>query len=108
LNPDSSKNSKLKVKGLLDIEVNGFARKELEPENSLSNLLEVDIIAIYITQAKYTQKITYTQAKKTRKIAKNNKRVKTSRIFPKYTNQNREDYDPYNLPNIITGEKNSE
>jgi hypothetical protein len=60
LNPDSSKDSKLKIKGLLDIKISDFTRKELEPEDGLGSFLEIDIIAVYITQAKYTQKITYT------------------------------------------------
>jgi hypothetical protein len=29
-------------------------------------------------------------------------------MFPEYVNQNREDYNPYNLPDIITGKKDSE
>jgi hypothetical protein len=70
--------------------------------------LEIDIITVHIAQAKYTQRITYTQAKRTCKIAKNNKRIKASRMFLKYTNQSREDYNPYNLPNTITGEKDLE
>jgi hypothetical protein len=47
-------------------------------------------------------------SRRTRKIAKNNKRVKASKTFPEYADQNQEDYNPYNLPDAITGKKDSE
>jgi hypothetical protein len=108
LNPDSSEDSELKIKGLPNIEISDFSREELEPENNLGSFLEVDIVAVHSAQAKYAQRVAQTQARRTRKITKNNKRVKAGKAFPEYTDQNREDYNPYNLPDAITGEKDPE
>jgi hypothetical protein len=95
LNPDSSKDHKIKVKRLPDIQVGDFAREEPEPKNCLGSLIMVDMIAVKATQVKYAQKVAKRQAKHIRKVAKNSARVKTSKAFPEYTDQTRLDYDPY-------------
>jgi hypothetical protein len=86
LNPDSSENHIIKIKGLLDIQVSDFDKKTPEYENSLGNLTKTDIIAIETAQIKYTQKIAKRYAKYIKKIAKNLARVKTSKTFPEYIN----------------------
>jgi hypothetical protein len=46
LNPDGSKDYKIKIKGLPDIQVSDFAREEPEPENILGSLTKMDIITV--------------------------------------------------------------
>jgi hypothetical protein len=89
LNPDSSENHEIKIKRLPDIQVSDFAREEPEPKNSLRKLTETDMIVVEAAQVKYTQRVAQKQTKYIRKIIKNSTCVKTSKVFPEYTNQTR-------------------
>jgi hypothetical protein len=51
LNPNGSEDHKLKIKGLDDIKVGDFRRKELDPGNGLGSLI-VDVAAVEAVQLK--------------------------------------------------------
>jgi hypothetical protein len=107
-NPNRSENHKIKIKSLLDIIIKDLSREELEPENSLGSLIAANMATIEITQAKYAQRVVKAKTKLARKRAKNNTRIKASKIFPKYTNYNMEGFNRNNLPDTISREKDSE
>lgn len=108
LNPDGGEDGELKVKGLPDVAVGDFARVEPEPENGLGSLLAEDVKTVEVAQAKCAQRVAQHQAKRVRKIAKNDARIKAGKVFPEYADPNAEGFDPNNLPDAITGEKASE
>jgi hypothetical protein len=54
LNPDSSEDNEIKIKGLKNIEVGDFSRKGPELENGLGSLIASDIEAVEVLQAKLT------------------------------------------------------
>ena len=65
LNPNGSEDHKLKIKGLDDIKVGDFRRKELDPENSLGSLTAVDVAAVEAVQLKLEERVAKVKAKKT-------------------------------------------
>jgi hypothetical protein len=46
LNPNSSEDHELKIKGLDDIQVGDYSRVELKPENGLGSLTAIDVTAV--------------------------------------------------------------
>jgi hypothetical protein len=57
LNPDGSEDHKLKIKGLDDIKVGDFRRKELDPENGLGSLTAIDVAAVEAAQLKLEERV---------------------------------------------------
>ena len=64
LNPNSFKDTELKVKGLLDIAIKDYTRKELKEKNSLRSLIAPNIVAIKSAQAKLAIRAIKAKAKK--------------------------------------------
>jgi hypothetical protein len=69
LNPNSSEDHKLKIKGLDDIKVGDFRHKEPDPENGLGSLTAIDVAAVEAVQLKLEERVAKVKAKKTAKIA---------------------------------------
>jgi hypothetical protein len=65
LNPNGSEDHKLKIKGLDDIKVGDFRRKELDPGNGLGSLIAVDVAAVEAVQLKLEQRVAKVKSKKT-------------------------------------------
>ena len=64
LNPNGSEDHKLKIKGLDDIKVGDFRRKELDPGNGLGSLTAVDVAAVEAVQLKLEERVAKVKAKK--------------------------------------------
>jgi hypothetical protein len=64
LNPNVSKDHKLKIKGLNDIKVRDFRRKELDPKNGLRSLTAADVAAVEAMQLKLEERVAKVKAKK--------------------------------------------
>ena len=69
LNPNGSKDEKLKIKGLDGIKVGDFRRKDLDPENGLGSLTTVDVAAVEAAQLKLSERVAKVKAKKAAKTA---------------------------------------
>ncbi len=65
LNPDSLEDHEIKIKGLENIKVGDFSRKEAELENGLGSLIATDIAAVEAAQVKLAAKIVKIKGKKT-------------------------------------------
>ena len=70
LNPDGSEDHKLKIKGLDDIKVGDFRRKELDPENGLGSLTALDVAAVEAAQLKLKERVAKVKAKKAAKVVR--------------------------------------
>jgi hypothetical protein len=57
LNSDGSEDHKLKIKGLDDIKVGDFRRKEPDPENGLGSLTAVDVATVEAAQLKLEERV---------------------------------------------------
>jgi hypothetical protein len=86
LNLDGSEDYKLKIKGLDDIKVGDFKRKDLDPEDSLGSLTPIDLALVEAAQAKLVAKAAKAREKQAVKKAKADAMVNS-------------------LPDAITGEK---
>jgi hypothetical protein len=70
LNPNGSKDCKLKIKGLDDIKVGDFRRKELDPKSGLGSLTALDVAAVEAAQLKLKERVAKGKAKKAAKIVR--------------------------------------
>jgi hypothetical protein len=102
LNPDGLEDIELKVKGLPDIAVGDYSRKELEESNGLGSLIPVDIIAIATAQAKLAVRVAKTKAKKNAQITRNQERIDIYVSCPFTEDDTAKDYDANNLIDIRT------
>jgi hypothetical protein len=68
LNPNGSEDHKLKIKGLDDIKVGDFRRKELDPEDGLGSLTAIDVAAVEAAQLKLKERVAKVKAKRAAKI----------------------------------------
>jgi hypothetical protein len=65
LNPDGSEDHEIKIKGLENIKVGDFSRKEAELESGLGSLTATDIAAVEAAQVKLAARAVKTKGKKT-------------------------------------------
>jgi hypothetical protein len=65
LNPNSSEDHKIKIKGLENIKVRDFSWKEVELESSLGSLTATDIATVEAVQVKLAARAVKTKGKKT-------------------------------------------
>ena len=65
LNPDGSEDHEIKIKGLENIKVGDFSRKEAELESGLGSLTATDIAAVEAAQVKLAAKAVKSKGKKT-------------------------------------------
>jgi hypothetical protein len=103
LNPDSSKDTELKVKGLPDLQVRDYSRKEPENANGLRSLTTIDIKAIKKAQVQLTIKVIKSITKQARQIARNQARIDSGKSYPMNEDDTAEGYDANNLINESTG-----
>jgi hypothetical protein len=103
LNPDSSEDIELKVKGLPDLQVRDYSRKEPENTNSLRSLTTIDIEAIEKAQVQLAIKVTKSIAKQARQMARNQARIDSGKSYPMNKDDTAEGYNTNNLINESTG-----
>jgi hypothetical protein len=65
LNPDGLEDAELKMKGLPDITIRDYTRKEPEEKNRLGSLTAVDIAATESAQTRLAARVVKVKAKKT-------------------------------------------
>jgi hypothetical protein len=103
LNPDGSEDAELKIKGLPDITVGDYTRKEPEEKNGLGSLTAVDIAAIESAQTRLAARVVKAKAKKAVQQRRNQANIASGRAFPLYKDENNKGYDPDNLIDVSTG-----
>jgi DDE superfamily endonuclease len=103
LNPDGSEDAELKVKGLPDLQVGDYSRKEPENANGLGSLTTIDIEAIEKAQVQLAIKVTKSIAKQARQMARNQARIDSGKSYPMNEDDTAEGYDANNLINESTG-----
>jgi hypothetical protein len=102
LNPNGSEDAELKVKGLPDLKVGDYSRKEPEDTNGLGSLTPVDIAAVEKAQVQLATRVAKTTVKKVAQLARNQARIDQSVSFPIYEDDTAKGYGPNNLINEKT------
>jgi hypothetical protein len=105
LNPDGSEDSELKIKGIENIIVGDFSRKEPELENGLGSLTAVDVIAVEAAQEKLAARVANTKAKEAKKRACNDTNIAAGWSFPLYNDDTTEGYNSNNPINVAMGHR---
>jgi hypothetical protein len=101
LNPDGSEDHELKIKGLADIKVGDYTRREPEIEDGLGSLLPVDVEAIAAAKVKLAAQVEARRVKHMEKLAAATAKAKSGRTFLECQ---REGDNIDNLPTTATGE----
>jgi hypothetical protein len=106
LNPDGSEDGELKVKGLPNITVGDYTRKEPEEKNGLGSLTAIDVATVVSIQVKLAARVVKVKAKKDAQQARNNSKVVGGGAFPLYEDDTAEGYDPNSFIDVDTGLRN--
>jgi hypothetical protein len=103
LNPDGSQDHEIKIKGLDNIIIGDFTRKEPDPEDGLGSLTSGDIAIVEAAQVKLAIKAAKATAKYKAKVAKGTKNIRAGRVFLQHVDLTAEGYDIDNLPSTEIG-----
>jgi hypothetical protein len=106
LNPDGSEDRELKVKGLPNITVGDYTRKEPEEKNGLGSLTAIDVATVISIQVKLAARVVKVKAKKDAQQARNNSKVAGGGAFPLHKDDTAEGYDPNSFIDADTGLRN--
>jgi hypothetical protein len=79
LNSNGSKDGELKVKGLPNIAIGDYSRKELEEKNGLRGLTAIDVAVVKSAQVKLAARVVKAKAKKDAQRARNNAKCNSCR-----------------------------
>lgn len=84
LNPDSSKDHEIKIKGLDNIIIRDYSRAKTDSDNGLRSLLPTDIQSINNVKAKLAARVKAKRVKHQTKLVVTTTRVADFSIFPEY------------------------
>jgi hypothetical protein len=91
------------VKGLPNITVRDYTRKEPEEKNGLGSLTAIDVATVESIQVKLAARVVKVKAKKDAQQARNNSKVVGGGAFPLYKDDTAEGYDPNNFIDVDIG-----